>query len=162
MKNLLILFFVFSINFLDNNTYNVEYSPQYLKSAPPLEMFYAIQTFSDKYEVPRSYAYGIAYKETGYTGPFDYDYRQGLTSSAGALGPMQVMYSTAKYMWPNRDFSRDYLKEDIQFNVETSMKFLRHLHNKYNNWEIALGYYNTGDPIITSYSKFVVNYQPNF
>ena len=43
----------------------------------------------------KRYAYGIAYAETRYKGPFHWNYNPAQTSCVGAEGPMQIMLSTA-------------------------------------------------------------------
>jgi hypothetical protein len=43
-------------------------------SPPSLQMYNCIEKYSVKYNIPRNYAYGIAYKETRYLGPFHWDY----------------------------------------------------------------------------------------
>lgn len=134
-------------------------SPEVQKvNVPPcLQMHYSIEKYADKYDIPKRFAYGIAKQETDYKGPFDWEYRQNLTSYAGAMGPMQIMPSTARMMWPGRKVTTDMLLNDIDFNVETSMKTLRHLYNTYGDWKVAFGAYNTGRPVINNYAIKVYN-----
>lgn len=126
------------------------------KNSPKsLQMHYSIDKFSDEYNVPKHIAYNIAYMETRYRGPYDWQYESNRSSPSGALGPMQIMISTSKKI--NRESLPLKLKNDIQYNVETSMKLLNLLYNKHNSWEKACGAYNTGRPIVNSYAKFCVN-----
>ena len=75
---------------------NVESASILLNHEPTcIQMYYYIEKYSKQYNIPRKYAYGIAYRETGYRGPFHWRYNHKLTSSAGALGPIQIMPSTA-------------------------------------------------------------------
>ncbi len=129
---------------------------------PCLRMYEAIEKYATMYNIPKRYAYGVAQVETGYRGPFHWKYKQNQTSCVGALGPMQIMPGTADMMWPNKDISRTRLKEDIEFNVHTSMKLLRKLHDKYNDWKLVFGCYNTGRPLINDYAIRVYNHQPQF
>lgn len=129
---------------------------------PCLRMYNAIEMYAKKYKIPRKYAYGIAKCETGYQGPFHWEYRHTQKSSVGAVGPMQIMFDTGKMMWPDSTFSRETLMKNINFNVETSMKLLRRLHNKYKDWRIVFGCYNTGRPCINGYAENVYNYNINF
>jgi soluble lytic murein transglycosylase-like protein len=69
------------------------------------------------------------------------------------------MYSTAKEVWPGKKFTKEKLKNDIDFNVETSMKILKKLHNRYGDWKIVFGYYNTGRPRVNSYALSVYNHE---
>ena len=53
------------------------------------------------------------------------------------------------------------LISDIDLNVETSMKLLRKLYNRYKNWKIVFGCYNTGRPCVNDYAERVYNFNPN-
>lgn len=129
-------------------------------SPPCVQMHLAIEKYAKKYNIPIRYAYGIAYAETRYQGPFHWNYNHKQTSYAGALGPMQIIYSSAKMMWPKKNFSREKLMTDIDFNVETSMKMLRHLYKIYPNWKVVFGYYNTGHPMVNNYAVRVAEFVP--
>lgn len=130
----------------------------------PLKIYELIDNYSDVYGIPKHIAFNVAYLETKYKGPFDWKYKPNLSSSAGAVGPMQIMPKTASYI-NNQKISKDNLRNDIELNIKTSMKLLNHLHRKYSNWKIVCGVYNTGRPIINSYAEFCVNntnYQKNW
>lgn len=129
-----------------------------------LLMYDNIEKYSIKYKVPKYVAYNIAYLETRYQGPFDWKYKPNLTSSVGALGPMQVMPKTANGIH-KKNVPVKTLKNDIEFNVETSMILLNRLHKKYKDWGVVCGYYNTGYPLINDYAEFCVtnkNYKKNW
>lgn len=140
---------------VERETSSFEPSPITTNSLPCVQMFYSIEKYSEKYRIPKNFAYGIAYEETRYGGPFQWTYDHAQTSSAGAVGPMQVMYTTAQMMFPNRKFSKEKLRTDIDFNVECSMKLLRHLHDRYGNWKLVFGAYNTGRPLVNQYAENV-------
>jgi len=125
-------------------------------------MYNAIEKYSKKYNIPRKYAYGIAKSETGYRGPFHWEYTQKQSSSVGAIGPMQIMFETGRMMWPDSSFTRESLMKNINFNVETSMKLLRILFNKYKDWRLVFGCYNTGKPCVNGYAEAVYNYEIDF
>jgi soluble lytic murein transglycosylase-like protein len=130
------------------------------KDSPPcLQLYYYLEKYSVEYNVPRSYAYGIAHEETGYQGPFHWKYNHAQGSSAGALGPMQIMPATARWMWPDSTFTNKRLKNDIEFNVRTSMKLLRYLHDKYGDWKTVFGCYNTGKKLVNKYALRVYNFK---
>ena len=129
-------------------------------SPPSLQMYKYIKAYADTFDIPLRYALGIANTETGYRGPFHWKYNHAQTSSAGAVGPMQVMLATARGL--NGDgVSVNKLKTDIKYNVYTSMKLLRRLHNRYRDWKVVFGAYNTGRPCINGYSEKVYNYNPD-
>ena len=122
-----------------------------------VKMYSSIKKHSRDYNIPQRYAFGIAYKETRYDGPLNWFYDGAQGSSAGALGPMQIMPSTANGVW-GKKISTERLRNDIDFNVETSMKILRKLHDKYEDWKVVFGCYNTGRPCINEYAKDVYNF----
>jgi soluble lytic murein transglycosylase-like protein len=127
-------------------------------SPPSLQMYKYIKAYADTFDIPTRYAFGIAYAETRYDGPFHWKYNPAQTSCAGAVGPMQVMVSTAR--WINKDnISKERLKTDIKYNVYTSMKLLRILYNKRKNWKLVFGEYNTGRPCVNGYAERVFNHK---
>ena len=129
---------------------------------PCIQLYYYIEKYAADYEIPLSYAYGVAYAETHYEGPFDWKYKHSQTSCVGAVGPMQIMPATANLMWPDSSISVSRLKNDIEFNVKTSMKLLRRLRDKYGDWKLVFGAYNTGRPMVNDYAIKVYNYKPDF
>lgn len=156
----ILTFFYFEVRYEEKEEeIYLEGSPITRESPPCLQMYYNIEKYSEKYGIPKRYAYGIAWKETRYTGPFQWNYTHSLESSAGAVGPMQVMVPTARAMWNGKSISKKDLREDIELNVETSMKLLKHLHDKYGDWKIVFGCYNTGRPMINQYAIDVYNYK---
>lgn len=132
-----------------------------ISDPPCVQMYFYIEKYAEEFDIPKNYAYGIAHSETGYNGPFDWDYDHKQTSHVGALGPMQIMPNTAK--WINgKAPSKSKLKTDIEYNVKTSMKLLRKLKDQYGDWKIVFGCYNTGRPLINNYALNVYKYQPNW
>lgn len=147
-----------------NDTIRIYEKNNQLSSVTSLEMYELIEKYSDYYNIPKYIAYNIAYLETNYRGPFHISYKPNLTSSAGAVGPMQVMPSTAEFI--NKEpISKNNLRNDMELNISTSMKLLNYLYNKYENWAIVCGCYNTGKPILNSYALFCSSnqdYQKNW
>lgn len=117
----------------------------------------AIDKYATEYDIPLKYAYGIAYYETRYRGPFHYSYNQDITSYAGAVGPMQIMPSTGNFLY-GKKIDKTELKMNVDLNVKLSMKYLRILHNRYGDWRVVFGCYNTGRPLINDYAMKVYNY----
>lgn len=126
-----------------------------MKSPPSIQMYEYLMKYSKKYDVPFGIAYGIANAETGYTGAFDWDYNPKLTSSAGACGAMQILPSTASYILGRKVTSSELLN-DLEFNVETSMKYMARLYKKSGRWDIALGYYNSGQSQVNGYAQRIM------
>lgn len=129
-----------------------------IHSAPSIQMYFYIKQYAAEYEIPESYAFAIAFQETGYKGPLDLNYDHKQISYAGALGPMQIMPATARYI-EGRDIHHSDLKSNIQLNVEISMKLLRKLKNQYGSWALAFGAYNTGKPVVNQYAENVLKKQ---
>ena len=108
-------------------------------SPPSLQMYKYIKAYADTFNIPIRYAFGVAYAETRYGGPFHWKYNPAQTSCTGAEGPMQVLLSTARYV--NKDnVSRQQLRTDIKYNIKTSMKYLNMLHKTYKSWGTVFGY----------------------
>lgn len=128
---------------------------------PSIQMYFYIEKYAEEFNIPRNFAYGIAYCETRYGGPFDWNYNPYRTSPVGALGPMQVMPNTAKFINGTRP-TNETLKTDIAYNVRTSMKLLRYLKDKYRDWKVVFGCYNTGRPLINGYAHNVYNFNPTW
>jgi soluble lytic murein transglycosylase-like protein len=150
----------------EENTHNENQIYKYVEveNPIPLEMYENLEKYSNEYDIPKHVFYNIAYLETRYRGPFDWDYNPYLVSSAGALGPMQIMPSTADLIC-KENTSNKKLKTDIELNISISAKLLRKLYDKYGDWEIVCGCYNTGKPIINEYAHFCAtnkNYQKNW
>lgn len=118
-----------------------------------MKLYFCIEKYSKEYNIPSGYLYSIAYHETKYSGPNNFHYTPIHISSGNAYGPMQVVLSTAKMF--DKNITKEELLLDIDSNVKISAKLLRHLYNKYGDWEIVIGAYGTGYPIRDSYSQFV-------
>lgn len=150
------------IIFLGNKLYHseVDYNKPSLYSlgessdAPKsLKMYYLLEKYSNEYSIPKYIAYNVAYLETGYKGPFHWSYNPHQVSFAGALGPMQIMPKTGEWLTDGKS-TKQSLKMDIELNINLSMKLLRWLHDKYGDWAIVCGYYNTGYPMVNDYAEY--------
>jgi len=134
-------------------------------SSPPcLRMYYSIEKYSKQYNIPKHIAYNVAYSETRYCGPFHWNYNPYLVSSAGAVGPMQIITKYA-HGFAGKKVTNKELMTDIEMNVMVSMKMLRKWYSIYHDWSLACGGYNTGSPIVNSYASFCSsnkNYKQNW
>ena len=74
---------------------------------------------------------------------------------------MQIMPSTAKWIL-GKSVTSKRLANDIQLNVMISAMLVRKLYDKNKDWKLVFGEYNTGRPMVNSYSNKVYNYQPNW
>lgn len=121
-----------------------------------IKMYEAIEKYSKIYKVPKYIAYNVAYKETRYRGPFHWNYKHYQESYAGAIGPMQIMLSTAKapVYSKGEEITKEKLMNDIDLNVKISMRILRRNFEKTGSWKLACGKYNTGRPIVNDYAIY--------
>jgi soluble lytic murein transglycosylase-like protein len=123
-----------------------------------LALYEMIIKYSEIYQIPKYIAFNVAYRETRYKGPFHWDYKPEQGSYAGALGPMQIMPATGKSIYKLMGYTdtltNDKLRNNIELNVMLSMKILRRSYDKYENWAIVCGKYNTGKPIINEYAIY--------
>lgn len=126
-----------------------------------IKMYISIEKWSKELKIPRNIAYGIAYYESRYRGPLDWDYNHALTSSVGAVGPMQIRPSSAKFI-TGESITANRLKTDIDINIKTSMQLLRYLKNRFGTWERAIGFYATGRPEPNFYSRRVLAFKPTW
>jgi soluble lytic murein transglycosylase-like protein len=122
--------------------------------SPSLRMMFAIKEYARKYDIPDSIAFAFAWHETRYEGPNHRGYNHRLISSAGALGPMQIMPVAGRNFCPSR-YSDSMMLNDIEYNVATSMKLIRYLKDRFGTWERAAGAYNTGQPVSNEYARGV-------
>ena len=125
-------------------------------SAPPLQVYHAINKYAIKYSIPYKIAFGVARKETGYRGPTDLTYTYLQTSSTGAEGAMQFIPSTIRWLTNNDKLTKKQIRRNVDMNVKQSMNYLNLLFNRYKDWHISLGYYNTGYPIINKYATDII------
>jgi soluble lytic murein transglycosylase-like protein len=123
-----------------------------------VQMYDLIEYKSIEYNIPKYILYNISWLETGYRGPFHWNYNPYVTSYAGATGPMQIIPQHF-----SRQYATDYeIKTNIEKNVDVSCKMLVYLYKSYGKWDIVLGAYNTGSLIVNDYARYGVsnrNYQ---
>jgi soluble lytic murein transglycosylase-like protein len=129
-----------------------------VNSSPSIQMYFYIKKYAEKFSIPEPYAFSLAYQETRYGGPLDLNYNHKQKSYAGALGPMQIMPATAKLIY-GESVPKTKLMSDINLNVMISMKLLRRLYDKYNDWGLVFGAYNTGRPCVNGYARNILAHQ---
>ena len=125
-------------------------------SPTSLHMYYLLINASKKYDIPKHILFNVAYLETGYKGPFHWQYNPYQTSFAGAQGPMQIITRWA-HQFAGRHVSQSELMTNIDLNVMVSMKMLRYRYNLHHSWALACGGYNTGTPIVNEYAHYCAN-----
>jgi len=130
---------------------------KYLSKSPPrIQLFYYTNYYCDIYDVPERVAWRVLRLETNYRGPLDVDYNPIQISSANALGPWQLLYSTARFMYDEKQsITKQRVLKDIRLNTKLGLKYLRYLYDIYGNWTTVAGYYNTGYPVVNNYARYV-------
>ena len=118
-----------------------------------LQMYESIEHWSDSFNIPKHIAYNVAWLETRYQGPFHFDYNPYQKSSAGAVGPMQIITRWAK-PYVRKRLSEKELKTNIDLNVKISMQMLRKWYSIHHDWTLACGAYNSGSPIRNDYAIY--------
>ncbi len=120
------------------------------------QMYESIEYWSDSFNVPKYIAYNVAYLETGYKGPFDFNYNPYQTSYMGAQGPMQIITHWA-HPYAGRHLSDKELKTNIDLNIKISMQMLHKWYLIHRDWTLACGAYNSGQPIRNEYAVYAAS-----
>ncbi len=105
--------------------------PSYVKPgfAVPAELEPIIQEAANTYHVPEGLIKAIIKQES--------NYNPNSTSSAGAVGYMQLMPDTARDAGVTN-------RRDPRQNIMGATKYIRHIYDKYQNWPLTLAAYNAG------------------
>jgi len=103
---------------------------------PPADRIIAAK--SKKYNIPVSLIYSLIDTESSF--------RQYAISPTGAMGYMQLMPQTIKYLKIKDPFSREE-------NIEGGVRYFSLLFEKYDSLELALAAYNSGPGNVDAYAK---------
>ena len=108
------------------------------KSAYPREYAEYVTVYAEAYGVPEELVYAVIRTES--------DFESGAVSSAGAVGLMQLMPDTFK--WLTDEILFDHLESGMLYDPETNVRYgtyyLSFLYDRYGDWELALAAYNGG------------------
>lgn len=154
----LLLFSLINLSLYNKNMFS---SDKLIKTNNPVDLtttsknenvktYFLVMKYSKEYDIPPKYVFRMLKSESGYDGILHFAYNPFLTSSTGAVGACQVMVSTAR-MINKENVTKEQLF-DTEYNVKTSIKLIKLLYEKYQDWELVFGVYNTGRPIINSYA----------
>lgn len=108
---------------------------------------------SEKYEIEPSLVHAIIFAESGYD--------EGAVSSAGAVGLMQVLPSTAKWCAESIDeleWDEEKLFEP-QYNIKIGVYYIAYLLNIFNETD-ALAAYNAGEGNVRAWREVSADYIP--
>jgi soluble lytic murein transglycosylase len=108
------------------------------RNAYPCDYSEYVSAYAEKYGVPEELVYAVIRTES--------DFDSGAVSSAGAVGLMQLMPSTFK--WLTDEILFDHLESGMLYDPETNIRYgtyyLSALYDRYGDWELALAAYNGG------------------
>ena len=97
----------------------------------------------DKYIVDAAKEFNIPAKMIASMAKIESSFNQDLISSAGAIGLMQLIPSTASYLRVN--------PYDAQANIRGGAKYMAELYQKYGNWDLVAAAYNAGGGAVDKY-----------
>jgi len=156
-KILLTCLFVFAIFLSSWLTRNYISDSDFKKLPESVKMAFYIEKYSILYNIPKNIAYGVPYYETSYRGTNDTNYNPKRISKHKAYGAMQIKLATANGI-SDTTITKKELLNNTELNVILSYKLLKKLYDKYGNWKLAVGAYNTGKPIVNKYAKLVCKF----
>lgn len=108
------------------------------KNAYPRKYEEYITVYAEKYGIPETLIYAVVRTES----KFD----SGAVSSAGAVGLMQMLPDTFK--WLTDEILFDHFDSGMLYDPETNIRYgtyyLSRLYDRYGRWDLALAAYNGG------------------
>jgi len=107
-----------------------------IQGAPKGEILNLIDKYSQKYNIDKNLVKAVVQQESGFNSK--------AVSTAGAMGLMQLMPSTAKGLGVRNPF-------DAEQNIAGGTKYLKNLINKYDSVKLGLAAYNAGSGAVQKY-----------
>ncbi|HLY21137.1 MAG TPA: transglycosylase SLT domain-containing protein, partial [bacterium] len=104
------------------------------RAATPEQIRRWVEQYARQYGVPLDLALRLVNQESGF--------RSNAVSSAGAIGPAQLMPATARELGVN--------PRDPEANVRAGMDYLAQKYREFGNWQEALAAYNAGSGAVRS------------
>ena len=97
-----------------------------------------VTVYAEKYGVPENLVYSVIRTES--------DFESGAVSRVGAIGLMQIMPDTFK--WLTDDILFEHMEVGMLYDPETNIRYgtyyLSYLYDRYGDWELVLAAYNGG------------------
>lgn len=112
----------------------------------PLKYKNEIKTYSNEYNIETSLVASVICNESS----FD----ENSKSKKGAIGLMQLMPSTAK--WLCEKLGEEYDEQKLytpEFNIKLGTYYLQYLKNKFEDTDTAIAAYNAGEGIVAAWLK---------
>jgi soluble lytic murein transglycosylase len=123
----------------------VMFEPDIDQALYPREYCDFVEQYATTYDVPVNLVYAVIRTESG----FD----PGAVSSVGAVGLMQMMPST--FRWLTDDMLGEGLADEMLYDAETNIRYcvyyLRRLYDRYGDWLTACAAYNAGSGRVDSW-----------
>lgn len=108
------------------------------KASYPREYVEYVTVYAEAYGVPEELVYAVIRTES--------DFDSGAVSQAGAVGLMQLMPST--FRWLTDDMLFEHLEDGMLYDPETNIRYgtycLSYLYDRYGRWDLAIAAYNGG------------------
>lgn len=112
----------------------------------PLKYKNDINTCSENYEVDKALIASIICVESSYI--------KEAKSSKGAVGLMQIMPTTAKWICEQNNL--DFKEQDLfvpSYNIKLGTLYIKYLINKFDNLDNAIVAYNAGEGVVSNWLK---------
>ncbi|MBE6661622.1 MAG: lytic transglycosylase domain-containing protein [Ruminococcaceae bacterium] len=113
--------------------------PKIDRALYPREYQTYVERYAKQYEVPENLIYAVIRTES--------DFDPEAVSSVGAVGLMQMMPST--FRWLSDDMLGEHLEDGMLYDPETNIRYgvyyLRRLYDRYGDWPTACAAYNAGN-----------------
>lgn len=97
-----------------------------------------VTVYAEKYGVPKNLIYSVIRTES--------DFESGAVSRVGAIGLMQIMPDTFK--WLTDDILFEHMEVGMLYDPETNIRYgtyyLSYLYDRYGDWDLAITAYNGG------------------
>lgn len=144
--------------------------PDLTKLMPPSAKVYTyVKQYAEEYRVPEHFVFRCARQETSYGGYLHEAYNPytaKMVSIANAYGPFQVRVIAAREVWPNlrkvSDRELAYrLRYDIDFNVHTAIRYMRHIYDQTHSWPATYSAYNQGEVGKTNINGYAIKITRN-
>ena len=108
------------------------------KQSYPQDYAEYVTVYAETYGIPENLVYSVIRTES--------DFESGAISRVGAIGLMQLMPDTFK--WLTDDVLFEHMEVGMLYDPETNIRYgtyyLSYLYDRYGNWDLALAAYNGG------------------
>ena len=111
----------------------------------PIKFYDIVNSLSISYNVDRAIVFAIIKTES--------DFRSEVVSSAGAVGLMQLLPSTASYIAKLIDYNKDIDLTDAICNIELGVAYFSYLLAKFDSIEYSICAYNAGEGRVREWIK---------